>query len=94
MYFHQDRVVTYECFRRRPDQTIAVEVCHEKRTKAENAKVFTNRRRRDWDGRGLAVLVVTTFSHAMPWRGNCVILCTTEGTSEEHRQAIEVFKGK
>jgi len=65
MYFHQDRVVTYECFRHHPDQTIAVEVCHEKQTKAENAKVFTNRRRRDWGGRGLAVLGVTTFSHAM-----------------------------
>ena len=35
MYFHQDRVVTYECFRRHPDQTIAVEVCHEKHMKAE-----------------------------------------------------------
>jgi len=35
MYFHQDRVVTYECFRRHPDQTIAVEVRHEKQMKAE-----------------------------------------------------------
>jgi hypothetical protein len=38
VYVHQDRVVKDECFRRHPDRTIAVEVCHEKRTKAEDAR--------------------------------------------------------